>query len=389
MVTVPRFEEIAGQVVPEPYHDRLGAALVVVAGLASSLFHARELLEGTSSLIALVFGVFVPLVLSGVLLVGGVWLSRGEYDGLGLRVGTWCLIWAGLMTGVSIMVIQYQASYGVRLRNAVVVVSATATGGAVIGLLIGIYDAERRRSERRMAAEREKAERLGRRLSVLNRVLRHDIRNDVNVIHGNADRIINGSGAETPARTIKEKATKLHRLSESARQIETLLEREGAPVEPVDLVDLLSEERRRLTSNPGVAVEADLPEKARASASPMIDSAVWNIVENAIEHSDRETPRVEIGAEVGSEWVEIRITDDGPGIPDSEVRVLERGHETDLDHGSGLGLWLTNWIVTESGGKIRFEENEPRGSVVTIRLPRADPVDVGSERALRPGTSAG
>ena len=66
--------------------------------------------------------------------------------------------------------------------------------------------------------------------------------------------------------------------------------------------------------------------------------------------------------------MEVRVADDGPGIPAAEVNVLERGYETPLEHGSGLGLWIVNWIVTESGGGISFDENDPRGSVVTLRF---------------------
>ena len=46
-------------------------------------------------------------------------------------------------------------------------------------------------------------------------------------------------------------------------------------------------------------------------------------------------------------------------------------NETPLQHGSGLGFWLVHWIVTASGGELRFEENDPRGSVVTLCLERA------------------
>jgi len=42
-----------------------------------------------------------------------------------------------------------------------------------------------------------------------------------------------------------------------------------------------------------------------------------------------------------------------------------------LYHGSGLGLWLINWIVKRSGGTLEFSENQPRGNVVTIELTRA------------------
>jgi signal transduction histidine kinase len=259
------------------------------------------------------------------------------------------------------------------LRNVPVVVGGSATGGGVVGLLVGIYDAKRKRSEQRIAAERETARRLSRQLSVLNRVLRHDIRNDVTVIHGNADRILQGADAEGPARAIKRKASRLHGLSESAREVESLIERDGAETEPVDIAALLDAERRRLVRNSDAEVEASIPETAWASASPKIGTAIGHIVENAVEHNDSESPRVEIAAAVDGKDVVLRVADNGPGLPEEEIRVLERGHETAVEHTSGLGLWLANWIVTESGGEIAFESGDTGRSVVTIRLPRTTP----------------
>ncbi|MGM0399219.1 MAG: ATP-binding protein, partial [Halobacteriota archaeon] len=64
------------------------------------------------------------------------------------------------------------------------------------------------------------------------------------------------------------------------------------------------------------------------------------------------------------------VEDDGPGIPDHEKAVLREGEETPLAHGSGLGLWLVYWIVTMNGGRLEISDNEPRGTVVEIDLPR-------------------
>lgn len=64
------------------------------------------------------------------------------------------------------------------------------------------------------------------------------------------------------------------------------------------------------------------------------------------------------------------MADNGPGIPECELGVLERGYETPLEHTSGLGLWLVNLIVRESDGDLLYAENDPRGSKITIRLQR-------------------
>jgi len=47
-------------------------------------------------------------------------------------------------------------------------------------------------------------------------------------------------------------------------------------------------------------------------------------------------------ANAAADEVKLCIADDGPGIGADELDVFERGEETDLAHGSGLGLWLVS-----------------------------------------------
>jgi signal transduction histidine kinase len=63
------------------------------------------------------------------------------------------------------------------------------------------------------------------------------------------------------------------------------------------------------------------------------------------------------------------VRDNGPGIPEDELVPLQEGTETPLKHGSGLGLWLVEWGISRLGGTIQFDANEPRGTVVWLRLP--------------------
>lgn len=48
--------------------------------------------------------------------------------------------------------------------------------------------------------------------------------------------------------------------------------------------------------------------------------------------------------------------------------ITDEADITPLYHGSGLGLWLVKIIVEKSGGSLAIDENEPRGSIVTITL---------------------
>ncbi|MFB6228043.1 MAG: ATP-binding protein [Halobacteriales archaeon] len=73
-----------------------------------------------------------------------------------------------------------------------------------------------------------------------------------------------------------------------------------------------------------------------------------------------------------SESVQIAIADHGPCIPEVERDLLsDRTKQTQLDHGSGLGLWLVKLITARSGGTITIEENSPVGNIVSIDISRA------------------
>ncbi|UPV76388.1 response regulator (plasmid) [Halorussus limi] len=213
------------------------------------------------------------------------------------------------------------------------------------------------------------------RLQVFNRILRHNLRNDLNVVLGRAQNI----GEEFPpaageARVIEQKASELIEISEKAREVGKTLDREDRTKKQIDVTDCVErtcEEFRQ--SYPDAEIATTLPESARVYADKTLEAAIGEVVENAIEHNDdRPSVRVTVSATGDDgEWVEVTVLDDGPGIPEDEREVLTEGEETALHHGSGLGLWLSHWIVGKFGGELAFEDYHTDGGAVTLRLQRA------------------
>lgn len=211
-------------------------------------------------------------------------------------------------------------------------------------------------------------------LQTLDRVLRHNLRNELTVVEGYASQI--EAEGTTPvddyAERILESTTDLLDTAEKGRKITKLLS-ERARRRPIDLVDVVEREAAAARGSADtVRIETDLPARAVATATGRIDEAIAELLENAIEHTDRSEPTIDVGVRLEGETVRIRIADDGPGIEAMERRILDETRaEEDLYHGSGLGLWFVYWIVRRSGGSLEFEANAPRGSVVTIELDRA------------------
>jgi PAS domain S-box-containing protein len=242
--------------------------------------------------------------------------------------------------------------------------------GLITGQLITLNDVTTQR-ERKRQIDRQRQ-----RLEVINRVLRHDIRNDVTVIMGNAEHLLDTQDEAVHARKILQKSKDIAKLSEKARKLERTIKEDYIEQEPIDVVEIVEQTVADLGQTyPDAQIQLTGPDEAPACTNELIVSAIRNVIENAIEHNDRSTPTVEVTVTTTrdtNEDIKIAVADDGPGLPSREREIIETGTETALKHSNGLGLWLIYWIVSQSGGTVTLSENEPRGTVITIRLPSAE-----------------
>ena len=247
-------------------------------------------------------------------------------------------------------------------------VSEFSRGGLLTGRIVTLRDVtERRRHERR--------------LSVLNRILRHDLRNDINVVVGYADLLDPDDAGDDlrPAERIRERAGEMLALTEKVREVEAGLDTRETTVTTVELAGVLRDVVGTVSADfPDATVRLDAPERVRVVGSRFLDSVFDNLVENAVEHNDAVDPRVEVRVTEADRTVTVTVADNGPGLPRSELDAIEGGRESQLEHASGFGLWLVTWLVEESGGDIEFDA-DATGTTVTVRLRRADGPLAGEE----------
>ncbi|SFK78764.1 PAS domain S-box-containing protein [Halogranum rubrum] len=211
------------------------------------------------------------------------------------------------------------------------------------------------------------------RITVLNRVLRHDIRTQSNIIAGYADLIASAteasSEASTFARIVADTASELSEMSDTVRKMEEIIGGvEGAEVVALDTLvsDAVASFEREY---PNASLDVDVLSPLFVFGVPGLTEVFSQVLKNAVTHNDSEHPRVSLTTrrlETPS-LVEVRISDNGPGIPHEEVEVLSRDAEDSLHHGSGLGLWFVNWLVVGVGGSLDFETDDT-GTTVVIRL---------------------
>ncbi|MFQ3293577.1 MAG: signal transduction histidine kinase [Halobacteriales archaeon] len=205
------------------------------------------------------------------------------------------------------------------------------------------------------------------RLTVLNRVLRHNLRNKLDVVLAYTDRIEN----DDIQSEIQENANDLVTLSNKAREAEAVMQAFTAQPEPVDLTDIAADVADQYRSeNPTSDIAVDCPhELVVSSHRTVLEHVLSELVDNALEHSDKSSPQVEIRVTEDPEAkARLTVADNGPGIPQRERQLLADETETQLEHGRGIGLWFVNWAVTQLGGDLSFDDNDGEGSTVTVRL---------------------
>ena len=214
------------------------------------------------------------------------------------------------------------------------------------------------------------------RRQVMNRILRHDLRNDMNVVVGHADMLLQFSDDRVTkhAETIRKKALSLVNLGDKVRTIDQQLHGVNRQLRQINIAQVVREELNSVHDEyPSIIIRSQIDETA-IIGNTLIRTAIRNVLDNSIVHNDNNCPEIEVAVtrRDTTNRVQVQICDNGPGIPDGERRAITNEAETPLEHISGLGLWLVKWIVDGMDGSLSIEQNSPRGTVVTLSFPAAD-----------------
>jgi signal transduction histidine kinase len=171
-----------------------------------------------------------------------------------------------------------------------------------------------------------------------------------------------------------------HRASAIVRRFRRHLQREAPLREPIDLGSLLLEVRENVHREAVAAdVEIVVPERlghvvARGDAL-QIEQVLLNLVRNAVEALDgtgRRPRTVALSMREAGDWVEIRVSDNGPGIPNGIPDHLFEPLATSKEAGRGLGLAICHSIAEIHGGRLDVERTGPDGTTFVLALPRDD-----------------
>ncbi len=221
-----------------------------------------------------------------------------------------------------------------------------------------------------------KLERRGTHLSVLQRLLRHNLRTETTVIQGYAQGLADSDdpAVERAGREISQASQSLVDTSDTAHTIRQVLDADSTDRDAVSaaaLGDRIEETLAAGFPDEDVTVRTDADADATVRASEFLDTGVAELVDNAVTHAGTD-PSVTVTVSDADGDLSLVVRDDGPGVPDAEWDVVFGNREiTQLQHTSGLGLWLVKWIADRHGGRLERVDPDEDGGAVAIRLPTA------------------
>ncbi|ADE05126.1 PAS domain-containing sensor histidine kinase [Haloferax volcanii] len=250
------------------------------------------------------------------------------------------------------------------------VTPVTDDEGEVSFLVLEGHDiTARKERERELRREQE-------RLEFVNRIIRHNLLNGLNVVGARADIVeefVDDAGL-THLDTIQGRVREMTELVGTMRTfMKVIVERESHEFRPRRIDEAVGhgvESLRRESDAASVAV-GRLPEIS-VVADDLLDEVVEHLLKNAVQHNDKPDPAVEVEVAAGDDAVELRVSDNGPGVPDEEKhRIVDQRIEDLSNPGNGFGLFLVREIVESYGGTVEIEDNDRGGATFVVTLPRA------------------
>ena len=214
-------------------------------------------------------------------------------------------------------------------------------------------------------------------LRILNRVLRHNIRNDINVVLGHVEQLaaqVDDDTARESVSKIRERLGGVIDTADTARDLEHLLNtQERAVVSTIPLGETLRPVIERADRELDAYFEyAETVEEIHVVANDTVRRVLWEVLENAVEHNTSPDPVVEVSFDVHDEAVVVSVADNGPGVFESRREMIFGREEIDqVHHGNGFSLFFVDQVMKTYGGDVWVEANDPHGAVFKLQFTRA------------------
>ncbi len=211
----------------------------------------------------------------------------------------------------------------------------------------------------------------------------HELKTPVGALSILADTIRDEDDLEVIHRLSSKMVKEANRM---AKIIDDLLELSrieldaSAVPEPVSIFSVIAESIDRMAyfaAQAGISIVSQLPEADCVVKGDRLQlvSAVSNLIDNAVKYSEK-GDEVTVRVSPQDETVDISVSDEGIGIPPSDVdRIFERFYRVDRARsrgtgGTGLGLSIVRHVMNNHGGSVNVTSQEGEGSTFVLTLLR-------------------
>lgn len=237
---------------------------------------------------------------------------------------------------------------------------------------------DRLEKEQQLRESRELLERRSEQVEFFNGVLRHDLLNAMTVISAHLETLETHVGDDGTEHldVVSNWTEDITDLTKRVRAVNKAISGEDEPaLEPVDIASAVETKAHKLSQGyENTTVHVDVT-SVQVSADEFLPAVVENVLRNAVDHNDTDNPviRVEIVAEGGS--VELRVIDNGPGVPDEMKDKIFQESVTSDDSGTvGFGLHFVRVMMERYDGDVWFEDRADgqRGAVAVLQFNHAE-----------------
>jgi len=252
-------------------------------------------------------------------------------------------------------------------RTVAVAASPNVRPGRHLAVLRDVTD----RVEREADLDRERA-----RVEFLNRLLRHNVLNGMNLVLAKLDALEPSVPAahRDDVEAARRRGEEIVDLIQTARRLATDVSN-GSDDRRLDVRDPLTGAVADLrTAYPKATVECDVPDEAVwIRADGMVETVFEHLLTNAVQHNDPASVHVTATVSVDPETVTVTVADDGDGVsPDRLAQLFDEEPFAHTRDWGGFGLSIVQALVREYDGGVWVEANEPSGIAVIVELPRAE-----------------
>ena len=340
--------------------------------LSTGYFH----LVHETNAIGQVSGPLAAFLLDGGLAAGvfvvGITLARSDYPTSDRGTVAVSGVSGGVLFGLAFLAtVLIRLAEGRTVPEVPFVVATSLGAGFLAGAVGGAYRVRARQTAREAAQNRDA-------LAFVNGMLRHDVRNDANVIAGYAEQI----DEDAAVTVIRERAETVVERTEQARAVVEAVTDDGemSSMDPAAVVQAAVDSARQ--SYRGVTWETEVEEGLSVRANESLRPVVDNLIENAVEHHQHENPVIYVGVQHAGSTVRITVADDGPGLDTSSEQLFDHDGP-----GTAKGLHVVDTIVAGLNGQVsaRDRQGDPAlgtddsGAVFSVNLPAVDTSDAETD----------